>query len=64
MAIAEHEFGRAENVDDFLMVHISNGIGGAIFLNGTTYEGADNSAGEIGHIIINENSNRKCSCGK
>ncbi len=64
MAIAEHEFGRAENVDDFFIIHISNGIGGAIFLNGSTYNGSDNSAGEIGHIIINEDSNRKCSCGK
>ena len=64
MAIAEHEFGRAQNTDNFLVIHISNGIGGAIFLNGKTYEGADFSAGEIGHITAVENSSRRCSCGK
>lgn len=64
MAIAEHEFGRAQGIDNFLVIHISNGIGGAIFLNGKTYEGSDFSAGEIGHILSVENSSRKCSCGK
>lgn len=61
MAIAEHEFGRAQNTDNFLVIHISNGIGGAIFLNGKTYEGSDFSAGEIGHITAVENSSRRCS---
>ena len=64
MAIAEHEFGRGQDTDDFFMLHISNGVGGAIFLNGSTYEGINYSAGEIGHMIIKENSNIRCSCGK
>lgn len=37
-------------------------MGGAIILGGKLYRGADNAAGEIGHIPINEEG-PACTCG-
>ncbi len=43
---------------------ISNGIGGAIYLNGDLYQGHMGNAGEIGHIIVEEDTDAVCGCGK
>ena len=48
-ALAERMFGAGKDVDDFFYVTVSNGIGGALFLNGALYTGALGNAGEIGH---------------
>lgn len=38
------------------------GIGGAIALGGQIFTGADGSAGEVGHMVI-EKGGRRCQCG-
>ncbi len=63
-ALAEHEFGITKNVDDYLWITVSNGIGGGLVLNGRLYRGANMFAGEIGHITVEENTDRICGCGK
>ena len=62
-ALAERMFGAGKDVDDFFYVTVSNGIGGALFLNGALYTGALGNAGEIGHCTAVENG-RPCGCGK
>ncbi len=62
-AIAEKIYGCCKAENDFLWVTVSNGIGGALFLNGKLYLGATNNAGEIGHLIVEENTDKKCGCG-
>lgn len=61
-AMAERYYGVCQGKDDFLWVTISNGIGGGLFLNGSLYRGANLTAGEIGHIIVEPNG-RICGCG-
>ena len=61
-ALGEKEFGACRDVDNFIWVTVSNGIGGAIYLNGSLYTGAYNGAGEIGHINVVEDG-FLCSCG-
>ncbi|MBN2984932.1 MULTISPECIES: ROK family protein [Cohnella] len=51
-ALGEHWLGAAAGVDDFLMVTVGTGIGGAVFLNGDIYRGATHAAGELGYFII------------
>lgn len=63
MAVAERKFGAAKKENDLAVINISNGIGAGIILNGELYNGSNYSAGEIGHIVVEENSTKRCSCG-
>ncbi|MEG0134398.1 MAG: ROK family transcriptional regulator [Cetobacterium sp.] len=64
MALAEKMFGHCEKNQNFVLLNISEGIGSSIFLNDDLYSGHGFIAGEIGHIIMDRTSIRKCSCGK
>lgn len=50
------------SVKNLLVLTLGTGVGGGIILNGSVYRGATGSAGEIGHMIINENG-PLCNCG-
>ena len=62
-AVAEKRFGCCGDVDDFLWITVSNGIGGSVFANGRLYSGYGGNAGEIGHIKVSEDENFLCGCG-
>src|SRR5512140_836085 len=63
-AIAEHLFGVARNLHDFLFVFAGVGLGGGLFLNEQLYRGTGGYAGEIGHTpIIAEPFHKPCRCG-
>jgi len=63
-AIAEHLFGAAQHLRDFLFVFAGVGLGGGLFLNGHLYRGIGGYAGEIGHTpIITEPFQKPCHCG-
>lgn len=63
-AVAEHLFGKARQVQDFLFVFSGVGIGGGLFLNGKLYRGKNGYAGEIGHFpIMAEPYQTVCHCG-
>ena len=61
-AWAEKIFGVCQEVNDFLWITISNGIGGGLVLNGRIYPGTFSGAAEIGHFNIVENG-ALCGCG-
>ncbi|WP_035201180.1 ROK family protein [Agrobacterium tumefaciens] len=61
-ALAEHYFGVARGIDDFLMVSGGVGFGGALFLDGELYAGSGGFAGEVGHTKVVRNG-RLCGCG-
>ncbi len=63
-AIGEKMYGNAKDYQDFIMITLGTGLGSGIFSNNTLLYGANTLAGELGHIIIDENSNRKCGCGR
>lgn len=58
----EFLFGAGKGMKDFLMITIGTGIGGAVFVNGELYGGANNYAGEVGHMLIVDNG-KYCTCG-
>ena len=62
MALGEQHAGTARSVENFLFVKIGTGIGCGIVLEGQVYRGADGSAGDIGHIRI-EDAGPICTCG-
>ncbi|MBR3893881.1 MAG: ROK family protein [Clostridia bacterium] len=61
-AVAERTYGACRDCDDFLWVTVSNGVGGGLFLGGSLYVGRFGGAGEIGHVIVEENG-PICPCG-
>ncbi|GAB6138571.1 ROK family transcriptional regulator [Halanaerobaculum tunisiense] len=62
MALGEQWFGIASGSDDFITINVGNGIGSGIVINGGLYRGVNYSAGEIGHIVV-DNDGPQCSCG-
>lgn len=63
-AVAEKMYGTCKNDNSFLWITVSNGIGGALYLDGKLYTGESGNAGEIGHFIVEENKVRLCGCGR
>ena len=61
-ALGEHRFGAGIGVDDLLYVTVSTGIGGGIIIGGKPYRGVSGTAGEMGHMTIDDNGPH-CSCG-
>jgi len=61
-ALALGELGARSDNDDFLLVDIADGVGGALMLGGRPYQGPLPLSGEIGHTRIPGN-NRLCGCG-
>jgi len=61
-AAGEGAFGAGKGYKDFICVFVGTGIGGAIIRDGVPYRGATNTAGEIGHIVVDVGG-RLCGCG-
>lgn len=61
-AIGEARFGAGAEVDDFVYLTVSTGIGGGIIIGGQPYRGFGDNAGEIGHITIMPEG-PACNCG-
>jgi glucokinase-like ROK family protein len=62
MALAEKHFGLGQEVNDFLFVEVGMGVGAALFIAGKLYRGPGGTAGELGHMTVDENG-PLCSCG-
>jgi N-acetylglucosamine repressor len=62
MAMAEKHFGLGQVLNDALFVEVGMGIGASIFIDGKLYRGPGGSAGEFGHMTVEENG-PLCSCG-
>ncbi len=61
-AICENWIGACQKASNFVCVNIKSGIGAGIFTGGMPYRGTGGSAGEVGHIVVDENGPR-CGCG-
>ncbi|HZW96503.1 MAG TPA: ROK family transcriptional regulator [Candidatus Eremiobacteraceae bacterium] len=62
IATAEKHFGLGAGLNDFIYVDVGMGIGAAIFLDGKLYRGSGGSAGEFGHMTVDEHG-PLCCCG-
>ena len=61
-AICENWLGACQSANNFVCVNIKSGMGAGIFTGGKLYRGTSGSAGEVGHIVVDENGPR-CGCG-
>lgn len=62
-AIGEYVYGGGYKADENLVVvNIRQGIGAGILVNGRLFQGDGGGAGEIGHMVVQENG-ELCRCG-
>jgi len=61
-SLAESVLGAGKGKRVVIGITLGTGVGGGIIINNKIFQGSDDSAGEIGHMII-EKDGRKCSCG-
>ncbi|HEY4755564.1 MAG TPA: ROK family protein [Ignavibacteriaceae bacterium] len=62
-ALGIKNFGVGKKNKNILVMFVGTGIGGALIFDGKIYRGTHFMAGEIGHMIVQENG-PLCGCGK
>jgi glucokinase len=62
-AVGEIRFGIGRDCDDFLLYNAGTGLAAGIVFGGKLYRGANNAAGENGHISSDQSGQSICSCG-
>ncbi|WP_100010036.1 ROK family transcriptional regulator [Lentibacillus sediminis] len=62
MALGESWFGGHGDFTSMVAVNIGRGVGSGVVINGKLYHGAQDIAGEIGHMTIDMNG-EICECG-
>jgi predicted NBD/HSP70 family sugar kinase len=63
LCLAEYVYGEASNLDSFVVLDLSTGIGMGAMVNNIFLTGHSGFAGEMGHIPIMING-AKCRCGR
>ncbi len=61
-ALGELVWGAGRGVKDLAYIKVAGGVGAGLVINGHIYRGPGGTAGEIGHITIDE-SGPVCRCG-
>lgn len=61
-ALGEFHYGAGRGERSMVYVVVGTGVGGAIILDGHLYRGEHNSAGEIGHTMLDQEGDL-CACG-
>ncbi|HUW57348.1 MAG TPA: ROK family protein [Planctomycetota bacterium] len=60
--LAEFRYGAARGVDSFLYLHVGHGIRVGMVVDGKVFHGVHGRAGELGHVVVEENG-PICYCG-
>lgn len=63
-AIGEFVYGgRYKSDDNLIVINVKHGIGAGILINGRLFQGDGGGAGEIGHVVVQEDG-LPCRCGR
>lgn len=62
MTVINADLKREERVSDALFLTLGTGVGGGIWIHGSSFRGSHAQGAELGHIITHA-SGRACSCG-
>lgn len=61
-SLGEYTFGARPGIENLIVIKIGQGIGAGIVLGGQPYYGDGYGAGEIGHVVVDQQG-RQCTCG-
>jgi glucokinase len=61
--LSEKIYGIGQETDDFIYLNIGTGIAARCVINGQIIEGKNFDAGEVGHMVVDMNSDVECVCG-
>lgn len=62
-SLAEHMYGAAKGSKRSVLIGFGSGVGSSLIIDGDIYRGESNSAGEVGHTVVDPGGLR-CDCGK
>ena len=60
--VAEFVFGGCKGIPDLVYLTLSTGMGGGVIIDGKLLQGASDTAGEVGHYVLDING-PYCPCG-
>ncbi len=60
--LGEHRLGAGQGVRDMVGAFVGTGIGGGVIVGGELHRGFNRSAGEVGHMVVQDGGPR-CGCG-
>jgi glucokinase len=63
-ALGEFLFGPSKGINNLILLTLGTGVGGGIVADGHLLQGADNAAGELGHVKVEFTNGHPCACGK
>lgn len=63
-ALGECWKGGGKGCENMVFVTLGTGVGGGIVAGGKLLYGSHGAGGELGHVVINRQERRSCSCGK
>ena len=62
MTLGELRHGAGVGYKNIVALTLGTGVGGGVVINGQVYHGSQNTAGELGHTVVEPNG-RYCGCG-
>lgn len=62
-ALGEMWCGGGKGYENMVLVTLGTGVGGGVIIHGSILTGATGSAGEIGHLHMNDEETDTCGCG-
>lgn len=62
MTLGELHHGAGVGYKNLVALTLGTGVGGGVVINGVVYHGSQNTAGELGHTVVEPNG-RYCGCG-
>lgn len=62
-AYAEFKIGSGRGHNNTIVITLGTGIGAGIIINGKLFRGKSGAGAECGHIVINIEKKRRCTCG-
>ncbi|ADL11855.1 ROK family protein [Acetohalobium arabaticum] len=62
-ALGSKWFGAGKDKQNMIYLTVSTGIGSGIIIDNKLYHGISDSAGEVGHMVLDPESDVRCRCG-
>ena len=63
-AYGEYVAGAAKGAKNAVAITLGTGVGGGLVVDGKIYAGSNYAGAELGHIVIDMNSDVQCTCGR